>query len=1027
VKPQSLTFYPGPVDQSRGARHVPMGGLVTAENMRMPKKGELRKRQGLSRTAPSTDGGTLGNVHSGVYVAGADVLKDDKGQFYAYDTNGGILRQMGSNLKSPMPVMRGVQSASVGLRRISGIVGSTDELIITLGTAGYSWRIRSYSTGVTRSEGSVTVSGILGACAVYDTVGDAFWIFTYSATTIRSHKLDRTTFATTTTTYVTATYSHCGMKAFRLSSPGEIAVVWQEKDNTNELRGQSYLDTATGAPKASPAAVTATNTVTSTNINAGGGTNILVSTGATSWYWCGWRAAPAATGSPILELFLHQVTTATLATAASSLLATITTGMTNDAEIRGVTCGWLDTTTGNRVVLAQYSLNNTTTERPENYLTRKYVWDGATSTASDFRRGSWLASDPSQVTGDSTGEWYVMIGYEDGQAGYPTTGHGGFQRSLFLCKSDGVFVSQALTQGLAPPVWHRNEPPAHNSATAQLAVGDQFVTHLTSPETGKLYCAIGRATDIINGYRPTALTWDFTVSYGKPVTLGESAVFPGGIPCIVGTRQFLRELTPLVSPGYLTTAAGGGAAVGDIVVGVVYRYVHQDGRITRSAPITATIAGATTAAALTYPLLRHFAGDFGGVAAQAEIYCSQPGSVIPTLQKVTLAFSSGADTNSQSPFYDAAGTIITGTPLYTTGGGLLNSPAPPCRWLAFWRDRLFAGGTHEDGETWYTQELEEGGGPAFNAAALRSFWNDGSGPITGGVHAGWDALVIFRSNALAVLEGAGPDGNGQNGAYVARTLDEPRGLTAPMSLVTGKDGAYFQDAVTGRACVVTPGGKIVENMQGADDLRTSTVLCSLYSETDGQLWLGLANGVYLVQDMRWPLPGAENQPLRQWWKWVGGGTLLTPGAMLVGSSGPRVWEAGGALRTVRSSTFTDQESSGEAQFLQKVKTGKLQPFGPNGSGMLDNIVVQAHYVGAHTLRMTVTPDGGTPSVHTVTAASPGVWVIDPAGCLHVTEVEVQIEETGGTAEGFVLEGITMNVKPDSRSRLLSTSQKVAAA
>jgi hypothetical protein len=1014
---QPVTFYPGAVDQTKGPRHLPLGGLVTAENMRMLKQGELRKRQGLDRTAPTTDAGTLGTILDGIYAAGVDILRDNKGQFYAYDTNGTILRQQGSNLKSPMPVLRGAVSTG-GVRRTSAIVGSTDELIITLGTTSFSWRIRSYATGVARSEGSVSVTGILGACAVYDTVGDAFWVFSYSATTIRSHKINRTTFAVTTTTYVTATYSHCGMKAFRFSSPGEIAVVWQERDATNELRGQSYLDTATGAPKASPAAVTSSNTVTSTNVNAGGGTNILISTGATTWYWCGWRAAPAATGSPLLELVLHAVTTSNLATASATVLATISSGMTNDAEIRGVTSGWLDTITGNRVVLAQYSLNNTTTERPENYLTRKYSYDGASTTITDFRRGSWLASDPSQVTGDSTGEWYVMIGFEDSQSGA--------QRSLFLAKSDGALVSQALTQGLAPPVWQASQPPVLSSTSAQLAIADQFVTNLTSPATGKLLCGVGRASDVINGYMPVALTWDFTVSYGKPITLGEQACFPGGIPCAVGSRTYLRELTPLLSPSYLTTAVGGGSALGDIVVAVVYRYVHQDGRITRSAPISATIAGATTSATITYPLLRHYAGDFGGVSAQAEIYCSQVGSTTPTLQKVSAAFAAGADSNTITPFYDAAATIVTGVPLYTTGGGLVNTPAPPCRSLALWRERIFALGTHDDGEIAYTQELEEGSGPSFNAASLRCFWNDGNDPITGCEVVNWDALSIYKRNAVGLLTGPGPDGRGQNGAYTPQTLKTAKGLTNPSSLFSCPDGAGFQDAETGRLCMVTPGGAVVENMQGADDARTSSVLCASYVESVNQIWLGLANGVYLVQDLRFPSTTTSG-PLRQWWKWLGGATLLSPATIIVGTDGPHIWEATGALRKLRTSTFTDAESSGEASFLQKVKTGKISPFAPNGEGMIDQIILQATYVGAHTLRITVTPDGGTPSLHTVVAASPGNWVVEPTGCLNVSEVEIQIEETASTTEGFVLEAITMMAKPNPYNRLLSTTQKVAAA
>lgn len=1020
MKPTPITFVPGAVDQVRGSRHLPLGGLVTAENFTMTKEGELAKRTALQQTSPT---GLTGTVTDGAQAGNATIVRADTGRISALISSPTSRYQTisGDDLARAMPVVRGGGIVEAQARRPWAVSAATVQWIfsLTFSVAAGSLRVvgRAFDTATGSFVSSlvlVTSNNLRSLAAVYDPVGAAVWVLTLESGQINAHKIpDSTLTVSATTTYASASGGRemtsldaLYMPSLNGGSP-EIVVVWNEFLSTSSAHGMSFLDTATGLPKSNPSSTVTATAIAATNINCTAGIGLSNWTGSNgNFYFSYWRASPST--NPALEWVRVRAAASggALVVGSTDILETVTSGITNDAEIRGVSTGYRQDAS-NEFYFGQYTLNNTSSERPENYRIRRYDFAGL-SLVNDWALGSWLASRPAQMGSN----WYIVSGFEDGV--------GGAQRCLHLRKanSGGVdIVSQALTHGKGPPQWQDNVPVLQGSTSAQLSQGSQFTTNL-EVSGNKLLCAVTTATDSPDTFRPVFLDWDFGATFGKPVALGESVVFPGGIPLVAHAAGRVHELTPLLAPPYLTGAAGGGGAVGDIVVGIAYRFVWADGRITRSAPITTTIPAATTAATLTVPNLRHYT-DGSNPRPQIEIYCSRPGSTTPTLQRV-IDNSIASDTQaSVSPFYDSATAattgIVVGVPLPTTGGGLLSSAAPACRSVAVWRDRLVVSGTEVDGEIWVTQEFEEGLGPSLNAAALRYFWNDGQGGITGICPAGWDNLCLFKRDAVGLLSGPGPDGIGQLGAYVPQTLQTKRGLTNPASLYVGPDGAGFQDSQTGRMCMVTPAGQILENGQGIDDFRTSTILCAAYLESLGQVWLGITGGVWLVQDVRFPIE-SEKGSARQWWKWTSG-ALTTPAVVLDTPTGPLIITAAGKKVVRSTSTYRDEVSGTPTDYFEKVKTSKLTPFGRNGSGMLDQLIVQAHYQAGHTLKITVTPDGGTPSVHTVVATTPGVWVVEPSGCLHVTEVEVTIEETASATAGFVLEAITMLVKPDPHSRL----------
>jgi hypothetical protein len=1019
-RPQTVAFVPQGTNQAKGSRSLPLGSLVEATNVRQLKEDEWRKRWGFARTSPSVDASVyVGPPVGAAYAGGALVERDAVGQFWASDEAVTTRRYRGSTVGArPFPTYQDAgitHSSSVvgqGPRRSVTVLGaSSDRWVFTVCNGNFQRTITRSDGAVKLSASSTTSANVQQLAAVWDPVNSFMWVLALNAagSTVTSYKYDSAGAFVSSATYSSPT-GGTSLDAKWLSSPGEMAVVIAAYDSaTPRCRvTQSYLNPSTGQPKGAPAAVNLDVTPHANRPDTCGGVRILISSGATTWYYSFWRAS---TNANTLDLILNSVTTSTLANAGSTVLTSVAT--TAGEDWLGVTSGYVDTGTGNRVVFAQPLKPDTTAVYVYDLATTRYTWDGAVTTTVTI--GGWLASDPCLV--GST--WYVVTGRDSGYYLTIPNSSGINERvgELYLRDSNGNIVSQILP-GTAPPVWHQGATLSNDFATVQYFQYDQFVTNLLLIGSDKLVMTCGRTGELWPNSPPVVTTWNFSAGYGPPVALGNIAVFPGPVVLAAGPKDYFAELFPLHPPPAPRVAFGAAGASGVAGVCFTYRIVRSDGTAWETAPgpaITGTFFFNDNSVVI--PPLKHQLGP--SVTVQVCMYSTIAGGTLFTLQAVQEN-NTGASSLSFK-IWPLTESFAQPAALHTNGGGLSNATPPPARCLTLWRDRLHLSGTPTDGEAWHSQEISEGLAPTFNEV-LRSFWQDAQGPVLGLKAVDWNYLAGFKRNGIGVIGGPGPDGRGQ-GAYIWQTLTTEKGLsdTGLNSLLSTPFGAAFQNEADGRACLVSPGLQIQEIMQGADTSRTLTVGATVLNEPERQAWFYCTDGTLLVMEYAWA--GETKNLVNCWRKWSSANLLRAYGAVMT-PTGPLHIESNGVIRT-QSANWVDTGSGASVDVLMALETGRMSPFGLMQEGGVVGAHVLGQHIGASSLRVTVTCDDGTPSVHNVTTSSPVDYSMKPAGGFRCKEVRVRIEETASGNEGFVFEGVALDVVPYGRTRILPVGQRIA--
>ncbi len=1028
-KPQTIAFVPQGVNVARASRSLPIGALVEATNVRQVKEDEWRKRPGFDRDVPSVDSSAYGNASQGDSVyAGALVERDLAGQFWSYDDANNTRRYRGffgsGAGQRPFP---SYQSAGIpqspttvvdGPRRSQMVLGaSSDQWVFTVGQDQFQFTIFGSNGTVRKAVTTQSSTAIQQIAPVYDPINSVMWALALNATgtTVTSYKFDSTGLFVNSFSYHAGLVGGSTIDAKWLSSPGEMAVAVAQYDTaTPRCRvTQSYLNPSTGQPRAAPAATNFDITPNANRPDTCGGVRILVSSGATSWYYAFWRASATAN---TLDLVLNTVTTSTLANGGAAILTSLTTAAGDD--YRGVTSGYVDTGTGNRVVFAHAKSPTTAASGSRTYdsVVARYTFNGASTTSLTVARGAWLASDPVLVGSN----WYFATGRDAGYNVVPAA-YGEFHRQgdLYLRESAGAIVSQVL-QGNGPCWWHRPISLYNETAGVQANAYDQSVTALLSPATNKIALACGRTGELLQAPEQIIVGWDFAATYGSPVAIRDTAIFPGPIPLAVGPRQTARELFPLHSPPVPRVTLGAAGASGVASVCCTYRFIGPDGEAYETAPGPAfTGTYFFNDSSITCPTLKHIVG---GVRAQVCMYATAAGGSIFSLQRIIE--------NDPSVNEVAFGTIwpvATDFPqfvaLHTNGGGLSHAPAPPCRSVALWRDRLHLSGTTTDGEVWHSQEITEGAAPDLNEA-LRSFWNDAQGPILGMRPVDWNYLAALKRNGVGVAGGPGPDGRGL-GAYSWQTLTTEKGLysNGRHGLLSTPFGVAFQNDADGRICLVTTGLQVQDIMQGADTYRATAAVAAVLNEGARQAWFYLSSGTILVLEYAW---AGEAKALKECWRtWSSANLLRAYGAVMTPGL-PIHIETSGAVKFPIEGQWVDVGASNSSNVNMALETGRLAPFGLLQEGAIAQVHILGQHITADNIRVSITPDNGSASVHDIATSSLLDYSMKPAGCFRCKEVRVRIEETDSVgSEGVVFEGVALDVVPFGRSAVKPVAQRIA--
>jgi hypothetical protein len=742
----------------------------------------------------------------------------------------------------------------------------------------------------------------------------------------------------------------------------------------------SYMNPATGAASGAPAPVTMTDVAGANNQIILSCPSILVdSSGAANWYFCVWRDG----GVGFMALMLYQITTATLAVAATTTL--VSAANTNNTTAVGACCGYI-AANGDQVIY-EHSDNLDVEPAPWNHVITKRV-RGSVTTDVVWARGQWLASKPVLLSGT---QWYVMTGFEDDGIALATSFQArGVQRTYNLRDaSDGSVVGQALSEE-AGGIWNNTASPTAAN------LGDQSVAKIAAAYVvgSKIYTAAMMASGSLLDLSVGSIAWDFAATYGLPVQALGRCLVPGGIPVIFGHMESVREVTPLDFPNYITASA----AANLYTVAVCYRFTSPDGTFWRSAPLVGTLSIAN-GATITVPTLRNL---LPGTQAVIEWYAGSAG--VAFLQEVK---DNNPAANSITFTFTSAAALVTDEQLYTTGGALDNAPLPPCKHVAVFQNRAILAGTPEKDIIWVSQEFRAQAGLQFNAD-LNSTWIKGAGEVSALADCGL-FLAMFRKDATALISGPGPDGNA-TGNFVPQTIDVRETTDNFRGILSAERGAYFQ--ANDGLIYQLQGANVVPVYAGMQLHQGERVIATALNGTAAQAWFLTNGGVIMVLDYGHPTP---DQPAGQWFFWssaqlpVG----LTNGACVDSAGTMWIADNSGSLYKQVPGQWADI-GGGTVPVLMKLQTGAMAPWGLLHGGRVESLAFLGRFKGDCALAFTPRCKDVATSTHTKASIAAGGnnqlrFQVKPPSLNRVPEFDVTIEETAnaGNTEGFIFDGLAV--------------------
>jgi len=235
----------------------------------------------------------------------------------------------------------------------------------------------------------------------------------------------------------------------------------------------------------------------------------------------------------------------------------------------------------------------------------------------------------------------------------------------------------------------------------------------------------------------------------------------------------------------ISVGASTGLAVGNYSVAMTWEAVDSLGRVSRSAPSTASvvISGPNKSIAVTYTTLGP--SSHGGRAAPV-LYLSNDGGITFIRSKQT-AFNYDPLSSTNITFtVDQTLVFLVGSPtLYTSGGILENIGPPAMRFCCEWQARLWMA---NDRDVWFSREILDGEEPSFSDALSFKL----AAPCTGLAPID-DRMVLFCERAIYWTSGDGPTDTGQGGTFAQpQRIPSDFGCIDARSIVRTEKGVCFR-------------------------------------------------------------------------------------------------------------------------------------------------------------------------------------------------------------------------------------------
>ncbi|HKO83179.1 MAG TPA: hypothetical protein VJ140_01190 [Actinomycetota bacterium] len=863
--------------------------------------------------------------------------------------------------------------------------------------------VHDLATGVVQARPTfISADDIICYGAAPDSGGNVWlaWVESSAPTVIQTRKLSSVGAVVTTNSITVASTNFVDLKLRLMPNSELFLVAISVATGGGDIkRYHAYLNTSTGAAKASPAAVTATVTggPGAATITGGPGLSIADSADApTAYYYHFWYAFDGTT------MRCHRVEVDPTALTASST-ATVRT-VTVPAGGTGV-FHWGGTAayvaTGGTVWLFS-SLTEGDTSAGAYGSRVATVVRTVSGVDTTVGRSAYLAGDDVFKVGSSR---FILTGFDDSVE----DDEPGIQKGYFVRDTDGKLVTSIL-DGQAGQF-------AFNGAIGPTGALYDQVWRVSSGHTvgpvvsgTKVYIPLLASGSAKSLYEPTLATVDFAPVWDSRAP----GVVPGGVPKSVSKEDPVTELTPIHSPYVALSITGNGSEpTNNSKNWAVFRYttLNAKGERVPSAPSTTqelTFVNhdpVVSVYTVRVPTLRHAVGptwielylsDNHEVPADSdgdECYLAKRVPNDPTVDYVDVDLSPGQHRAG-------SGELLETTNLEER---LENGPVPPARLDCIWRDRMWLGGTPED-DLPYSQEKRPGYGYEFNEA-LSVVWQDGTGPVTAICPLSFDALVVWRRDAIGLVTGPGPDPAG-NGNYVVQTISYGKGTTNPKSVVQGPAGAYFFNTSDNRPHVVTTAGAIVEISQGFESYLAQVPTASVHDVALGVVRWYCSSGKQLKLDYRRPVPGQE---AGQWSEDSNSNLPAAVGAVVLAGAAVMV-EAGTSLIARSWQVGTGFTDNGTA-VLKDLTTGRLTPAGLLGEFDLNELTISSTRLGGDSAyTYTLTNDQGSTEPHT-DAASTTQDVTFWSAINRTREFRLRIQETSATGEGRSFDGIGAVIRP----------------
>ena len=1025
----------GPVRQETGSKHVRLGDLLVAKNVRQTaKSGVYAKRKGFARTAQTFVGGSLSGAPTEILPGdnGNTFMRDASNQIWERSQTTNAWTLLGTHQR-PWMESTTLQSNLYTIPQPFSCVVGANVWSFALQTNKYEFTIYNTTTGeVLYTKTSTTATGIVHASAAYDgTYVWVFWVDNGANGTVRCHRYTPATpkTAPVATNYYTfpssptnvSTVALQQVQARYLSSISQVLVIAGGGSlvSTTFKRAcmHSVLDPATGLAVAAggrAAAVSYAYSGTSGTLEAhylGGLCIFEGQDGSGTYLYYGFTH-----GDGVAAQYYSvriKVTTSTFATFTS--LNFYSGGVS--VQIIRTLAGYVDNTgNGKQWIIMSTKANAGPYPTMESYI---FLIDNVTTTQAAPATSPWLYSLYFAwcASGLATigGKWYFLTGYDD-RLNYPATvaETSSTQRCYHLREfvagatvdsATANIIGQVLV-GDGPANWHRYQTDfTYTTATPVVSCVPPLLAVGTS-----MWMA-GSVRSGVTGYVDmNLLKVDTAKVYGKGAQSNGRGYFPGNIPVTVGNGMAPHETTPLLNPDYLTVTGGSGTDFS--IAAVCFAIYDQDGTVWRSSPkvVSQTIGNGAT---ITVPLPWYYLGTTNQV--NTEIYLGVNGTA--KLQKVIPPATGGTFSTFTTP---TLANQINGEVLYTTGNALSNTWPVPCQTIGAWNNRLFFA---QKNRVWVSKEIEQGFGPLFNEVQI-STWNEEGQEITAIAPVDWNYLAIFSKDQTAVLNGAGPDGVG-SGNYSIKTLPTYTGVAAGSQAIMGAQGCYYQNPATGRIMVVTPSLQVVEGAGGAYDYAGYTFSAACWYESENlMLFLAPASNAAIVIDYQHP---QEVAPFGQVYLWT---LAAAAGLSLVcrDDYGLLAIDTTGHVHRP-AAQWTDDRSGGTDAYQMDIITAPLQLADLQGEITVSTVQALLTMRGASGVSI-----GTYPNYASLTASDPTVTTtsIDlpapindgdaenvgtrPPNCARIQAVNVRIlEKAGVTSQSFEFEGLAIYYSATGRA------------